>query len=153
MPAPVQWSDAIDEVIGGDLTAALAYVTPAGGSVVTAVAPIGLRDRDAGTVGFTTSLGLGRKLERRPPSGVPRGACAAGVHPLHGSAQAGAVLGPLAARLLRGPRTRHGGGGARGSRGMSAPNVPQGHAQCLSWTKDGLPGAWCLVPRGPGTRH
>jgi hypothetical protein len=32
--------------------------------VVTAVAPIGLRDRDAGTVSFTTSLGFGRKLER-----------------------------------------------------------------------------------------
>lgn len=37
------WSDADDEVIGGDLTAALAYATPAGGAVVTAVAPIGLR--------------------------------------------------------------------------------------------------------------
>jgi hypothetical protein len=39
-------------------------VTPAGGAVVTAVAPIGLRDREAGTVSFTTSLGFGRKLER-----------------------------------------------------------------------------------------
>jgi hypothetical protein len=58
------WSDADDLVIGGDLTAALAYVTPAGGAVVTPVAPIGLRDRDAGTVSFTTSLGFGRKLER-----------------------------------------------------------------------------------------
>src|SRR3954452_19878648 len=60
----VEWSDAVDEVIGGDLTAALAYVTPAGGAVVNSVAPIGLRDRDAGTVSFTTSLGFGRKLER-----------------------------------------------------------------------------------------
>jgi hypothetical protein len=58
------WTDADDAVIGGDLTAALAYVTPAGGVVVAAVAPVGLRDRDAGTVGFTTSLGFGRKLER-----------------------------------------------------------------------------------------
>ena len=32
--------------------------------MVTAVAPVGLRDRDAGTVTFTTSLGLGKKLER-----------------------------------------------------------------------------------------
>ncbi len=32
--------------------------------MVTAVAPVGLRDREKGTVGFTTSLGLGRKLER-----------------------------------------------------------------------------------------
>jgi hypothetical protein len=58
------WPDRADEAISGDLTAALAYVTPAGGAVVTAVAPIGLRDRDAGTVSFTTSLGFGKKLER-----------------------------------------------------------------------------------------
>lgn len=58
------WSDVDDEVIGGDLTAALAYVTPASGAVVTPVAPIGLRDRKAGTVGFTSSLGFGRKLDR-----------------------------------------------------------------------------------------
>jgi Pyridoxamine 5'-phosphate oxidase len=58
------WSDEVDEIIAGDLTAALAYVTPAGGAVVTAVAPIGLRDREAGTVSFTTSLGFGKKLER-----------------------------------------------------------------------------------------
>ena len=60
----VSWSDQIDEVLAGDLTAGLAYLTPAGGTVVTAVAPVGLRDRDAGTVTFTTSLGLGKKLER-----------------------------------------------------------------------------------------
>ena len=58
------WSDEVDAIIDGDLTAGLAYVTPAGGVVVTAVAPIGLRDRAAGTVGFTTSLGFGKKLER-----------------------------------------------------------------------------------------
>jgi hypothetical protein len=58
------WSDAEDAIIGGDLTAALAYLTPAGGAVVTPVAPVGLRDRDGGTVGFTTSLGFGRKLDR-----------------------------------------------------------------------------------------
>ena len=61
---PITWPDSVDEILGGDLTAALAYVTPAGGAVVTAVAPVGLRDRAAGTVTFTTSLGLGRKLER-----------------------------------------------------------------------------------------
>ena len=32
--------------------------------MVTPVAPVGLRDREAGTVGFTTSLGFGRKLDR-----------------------------------------------------------------------------------------
>lgn len=58
------WSDVDDDILGGDLTAGLAYVTPAAGAVVTAVAPIGLRDREAGTVGFTTSLGFGRKLDR-----------------------------------------------------------------------------------------
>jgi hypothetical protein len=58
------WSDREDDIIGGDLTAALAYATPAGGAVVTPVAPIGLRDRAAGTVDFTTSLGFGRKLDR-----------------------------------------------------------------------------------------
>ena len=62
--SPVTWPDEVDEVLGADITAALAYVTPAGGAVVTAVAPIGLRDHDAGTVSFTTSLGFGRKLER-----------------------------------------------------------------------------------------
>ncbi len=58
------WDEEIDEILGGDLTAALAYVTPAGGAVATPVAPIGLRDREAGTVTFTTSQGFGRKLER-----------------------------------------------------------------------------------------
>ncbi|WP_330231671.1 pyridoxamine 5'-phosphate oxidase family protein [Nocardia sp. NBC_00508] len=60
----VTWPDEVDEVLRGDLTCAVAYVTPAGGAVVSAVSPIGLRDRTAGTVGFTTSLGFGRKLER-----------------------------------------------------------------------------------------
>jgi hypothetical protein len=60
----VSWSEEIDAVLGGDLTAALTYLTPAGGAVATAVAPIGLRDRRAGWVGFTTSLGFGKKLER-----------------------------------------------------------------------------------------
>ena len=61
---PVAWDDAIDSVFAGDLTAALGYRTPAGGVVIQAVAPIGLRDRAAGTIGFTTSLGFSKKLER-----------------------------------------------------------------------------------------
>jgi hypothetical protein len=65
MPAaPVSWSDDVDEVLRGDITAAVAYVTPAGGAVVTAVAPCGIDDRAAGAIGFTTSLGFGKKLER-----------------------------------------------------------------------------------------
>src|SRR3954451_7380724 len=61
---PVGWSDEDDAVIAGDLAAALVYVTAAGGAVAAPVAPLGLRDREAGTVTFTTSLGFGRKLER-----------------------------------------------------------------------------------------
>lgn len=61
---PLSWSDEIDGILGGDMTAGLAYVTPAGGCVVAAVAPVGLRDREAGVVTFTTSLGFGRKLDR-----------------------------------------------------------------------------------------
>jgi Pyridoxamine 5'-phosphate oxidase len=63
--APIPcWSETDDEIPAGDLTAALAYLTPAGGAVLTPVAPLGLRDREAGTVTFTTSLGFGRKLDR-----------------------------------------------------------------------------------------
>lgn len=60
----VIWPDEVDEVIGGDLTAALAYLTPAGGAAVTGVAPLGLRDRERGMLSFTTSLGFPKKLER-----------------------------------------------------------------------------------------
>ena len=62
--APVSWPDEVDEVIRGDLTAAAAYVTPAGGAVVTGICPMGLERREAAEVGFTTSLGFGKKLER-----------------------------------------------------------------------------------------
>lgn len=61
---PVTWSDEVDAVLASDLTAALSYATPAGGAVITPVSPIGMRDRGAGTVAFTTSTGFGRKLER-----------------------------------------------------------------------------------------
>lgn len=64
MPEPVRWPDDVDEVLGGDLAVAVAYLTPAGGAVPVAVAPLGMRDRERGTVTFTTSLGFGRKLER-----------------------------------------------------------------------------------------
>ena len=60
----VHWPDEADDVIRGDMTAAAAYTTPAGGAVVVAVAPCGIGQRDRGMVGFTTSLGFGRKLER-----------------------------------------------------------------------------------------
>jgi len=58
------WSEHDDAILAGDLTAALALATPAGGAVLSPVAPLGLRDREAATVTFTTSLGFGRKLDR-----------------------------------------------------------------------------------------
>jgi hypothetical protein len=65
MPStPVHWPDHVHEIITGDLTAAAAYITPAGGAVVTGVAPCGISRRDDGVVGFTTSLGFAKKLER-----------------------------------------------------------------------------------------
>jgi hypothetical protein len=64
MVEPVRWSDEVDELLDGDLTAALAYNLPAGGTVLATVAPAGARDRAAGTVTASTSLGFGRKLER-----------------------------------------------------------------------------------------
>src|SRR5215471_16829780 len=60
----VGWPDEVDEVFSGDLTAAAAYVTPAGGAVVTSVCPLGIDQRETREVGFTTSLGFPRKLER-----------------------------------------------------------------------------------------
>jgi hypothetical protein len=61
---PVRWPAHVHEIITGDLTAAAAYITPAGGAVVTGVAPCGFARRDDGVVGFTTSLGFAKKLER-----------------------------------------------------------------------------------------
>ena len=61
---PVRWPDEVDEVIRNDLAAAAAYLTPAGGAVVTAVGTVGIHRREAGEVGFTTSLGFSKKLER-----------------------------------------------------------------------------------------
>ena len=61
---PVRWPDEVDEVIRGDLAAAAAYLTQAGGAVVTAVGTVGIDRRAAGEVSFTTSLGFPKKLER-----------------------------------------------------------------------------------------
>jgi len=65
------WTDEIDEILAGDLAAGFAYLTPAKGVVITPMAPLGLRDREAGTVTLSTSLGLWKKLDRvRRNSGV-----------------------------------------------------------------------------------
>jgi hypothetical protein len=61
--SPVRWSDEAQEVISGDITADEAYITPAGGAVVTAVAPFGIAGCSRGMTGFATSLGFARKLE------------------------------------------------------------------------------------------
>lgn len=69
--AVVTWSDDVDEILASDLAAGFAYLTPAKGVVITPMAPLGLRDRESGTVTVTTSQGLWRKLERiRRNSGV-----------------------------------------------------------------------------------
>ncbi len=68
---PVAWSEGVDEILASDLAAGLAYLTPAKGVVITPMAPLGLRDREAGTVTLSTSQGLWKKLDRiRLNSGV-----------------------------------------------------------------------------------
>jgi hypothetical protein len=59
-----KWSDAVDEILASDLAVGFAYLTPAKGVVITPMAPLGLRDRTAGTVTVSTSLGLWKKLDR-----------------------------------------------------------------------------------------
>ena len=67
----VTWTDEIDEILASDLAAGLAYVTPAKGVVITPMAPLALRDREAGTVTLTTSQAMWKKLDRiRRNSGV-----------------------------------------------------------------------------------
>jgi hypothetical protein len=61
---PARWSDQVDEILGNDVVAGVAYATPAKGVVITPMAPLGLRDRERGTVTLSTSLGLPRKLIR-----------------------------------------------------------------------------------------
>ena len=64
MSATVNWSDEVDEILAGDLCAGLAYLTPAKGVMIAPMAPLGLRDRDRGTLTLTSSLALWKKLER-----------------------------------------------------------------------------------------
>jgi hypothetical protein len=60
----IDWDEGVDEILGGDLAAGFAYATPAKGVVITPMAPLGLRDREAGTVTLSSSLGLPKKLMR-----------------------------------------------------------------------------------------
>jgi hypothetical protein len=59
------WTDAVDDILGGDQVVALAYTTPASGVVLTPVTNFALRDREAGTLtAVNSSVGVYRKLER-----------------------------------------------------------------------------------------
>ena len=60
----VQWDDNVDDIITGDAAVGFAYVTPAKGVVIFPMAPMGLRDREAGTITVTSSLGLPKKIAR-----------------------------------------------------------------------------------------
>lgn len=60
----VTWSDDVDEILASDLAAGFAYLTPAKGVVMVPMAPLGIRDREAGTVTLSTSQGLWKKLDR-----------------------------------------------------------------------------------------
>ena len=60
----VTWDDRADEILNGDAAAAVAYATPAKGVVLMPMAPLGVRDRERGTVTVTTSLGLWKKVVR-----------------------------------------------------------------------------------------
>jgi len=60
----VTWSDEVDEILASDLAAALVYLTPAKGVLISPMAPLGIRDRERGTITLSSSLGLWKKLER-----------------------------------------------------------------------------------------
>jgi hypothetical protein len=60
----VTWSDDVDEILASDLAAGFAYLTPAKGVVISPMAPLALRDREAGTVTLSSSQGLWKKLAR-----------------------------------------------------------------------------------------
>jgi hypothetical protein len=59
------WPDSVDEILGSDQVVALAYCTPANGTVLTPLTNFGLRDRERGTLTtVNSSVGVFRKLER-----------------------------------------------------------------------------------------
>ena len=64
MTQAVEWPDEVDEILCGDLVVGVGTLTPKGGVALASVTTLGIRDREAGSVGFTTSMGFGRKLER-----------------------------------------------------------------------------------------
>ena len=67
------WPDAVDEILGGDQTVALAHVTPANGVVLTPVTNFALRDRASGSVAVNSSVGCGGSSQRIPAESTGRG--------------------------------------------------------------------------------
>jgi hypothetical protein len=67
----VSWTDDVDEILASDLAVGFAYLMTAKGVVISPMAPLGLRDRQAGTVTVTTSQAMWKRLDRlRHNSGV-----------------------------------------------------------------------------------
>jgi hypothetical protein len=59
------WPDDVDQILDGDQVVALAYCTPARGTVLTPLTNFALRDRERGTLtAVNSSVGVWRKLER-----------------------------------------------------------------------------------------
>jgi hypothetical protein len=59
------WPDNVDEILDSDQVVALAYCTPAHGTVLTPLTNFSLRDRDEGTLtAVNSSVGVYKKLER-----------------------------------------------------------------------------------------
>ena len=68
-----RWDGSWDAAhLASDLATGFAYLTPARGVVISPMAPLGLRDRQAGTVTVTTSQAMWKKA-RSDPSQPPRG--------------------------------------------------------------------------------
>ena len=58
---PITWSDEVDDILAGDMTAGLAYPTPAKGVVIIPMSPLGIRNRAAGTVTLSSTIAFPKK--------------------------------------------------------------------------------------------
>ena len=67
---PITWSDEVDDVLAGDMTVGLAYLTPARGVVIIPMSPLGIRNRVEGTVTLSSTIAFPKKIDRirRNPS-------------------------------------------------------------------------------------
>jgi nitroimidazol reductase NimA-like FMN-containing flavoprotein (pyridoxamine 5'-phosphate oxidase superfamily) len=64
MLTTVLWPETVEPIVDRDHVVMLAYVTPAGGVVLTPVTNFGVHDREAGTVTVNSSVGAPKKLDR-----------------------------------------------------------------------------------------